>query len=178
MIRIITIPDHQIFWIPFAFFSGRKIIKKYNISQVFVSSPPNSSQLVGYLLKRSTGVKWLADMRDPIIGNVAQVNLLKPSDLFSKVEKSVLQLLEKFVVKNADILIANTETHRSNLTKTYNTNAVVTIRNSFDKDEEFLNDNMTLVDEIKVVKAIFEVNSFDFLVAEIQELMKKTQTKD
>ena len=135
LLRLITIPDHQIFWIPFAVVHGRKIIKKHHIKTILISSPPNSSQLIGYFLKKITKVKWIADFRDPIVGNIAATHLIKPKDFMSKFENRVLIALEKVVVKNADIGIANTETHHKELTKNFNTDKFVTIRNSFDEDD-------------------------------------------
>ena len=135
LLRLITIPDHQIFWIPFAVFHGRKIIKKHHIKTILISSPPNSSQLIGYFLKKVTKVKWLADFRDPIVGNVAATHLINPTDFISKIEIRILVALENLVVKNADIAIANTETHRKELTEKFKTDNFITIRNSFDEDD-------------------------------------------
>ena len=135
LLRLITIPDHQIFWIPFAVFHSRKIIKEHHIKTILISSPPNSSQLIGYFLKKMTKVKWLSDFRDPIVGNIAATHLINPTDFMSKVENRILVALEKLVIKNADIAIANTETHRKELTEKFKTNKVVTIRNSFDEDD-------------------------------------------
>jgi hypothetical protein len=130
-----TIPDHQIFWIPFAVLQGRKIINKHNIKTIFISSPPNSSQLIGYFLKKFTEVEWIADFRDPIVGNIAETHLINPTDLLSKFEKKILKVLERLVIKNADFVIANTETHRRKLEKKFKENKFVTIRNSFDEDD-------------------------------------------
>ena len=135
LLRLITIPDHQIFWIPFAVFHGRKIIRKHHIKTILISSPPNSSQLIGYFLKKMTKVKWLSDFRDPIVGNIAATHLINPTDFMSKVENRILIELEKLVIKNADIAIANTETHRKELTEKFKTNKFITIRNSFDEDD-------------------------------------------
>lgn len=135
LLRLITIPDHQIFWIPFAVLNARRIIKKHHIKSILVSSPPNSSQFIGYFLKKITKVKWIADFRDPIVGNIAATHLISPKGFMSRIESRILIALEKLVVKNADIGIANTETHRRELTKNFNTDKFVTIRNSFDEDD-------------------------------------------
>lgn len=82
-----------------------------------------------------TKVKWIADFRDPIVGNIAATHLINPTDFMSKVENRILIELEKLVIKNADIAIANTETHRKELTEKFKTSKVVTIRNSFDEDD-------------------------------------------
>jgi hypothetical protein len=135
LLKLITIPDHQIFWIPFAVIHSRKILKKNNIKTILISTPPNSSQLIGYFLKKITKVKWIADFRDPIVGNIAATHLINPTDFISKIETMILIALEKLVVKNADIAIANTETHRKALTEKFKTDNFITIRNSFDEDD-------------------------------------------
>ena len=61
-------PDSKIGWLPFALFSGLKIIRKERIDLVFTTSPPPSLHLVGYFLKLLTGKPWVADFRDPWIG--------------------------------------------------------------------------------------------------------------
>jgi protein-tyrosine-phosphatase/glycosyltransferase involved in cell wall biosynthesis len=58
-------PDKTTGWIPFAVAAGRRQIKRHGIRVVYTSSPPRSAPYVGYLLKRMTGVKWIAEFRDP-----------------------------------------------------------------------------------------------------------------
>ena len=136
LLRFITIPDHQIFWVPFVVFKGFFIIRKNKIKTLVVSSPPNSSLLSGCILKKLTKIKFIADLRDPIVGNIAQVNLINPTTIFSKFELLVLKWLEKIVVKNADIVITNTKTHNEEMKDKYgNKTPFMTIRNSFDPDD-------------------------------------------
>ena len=135
LMRLIVIPDHQNLWVSSAVTHGAKIIKKYNIKTILISSPPNSSQLIGYFLKKRTNVKWIADFRDPIIGNIAATHLINPKGIIAKIESRLLGFLEKIVVKNSDIAIANTETHRKELKGKFKTDKFVTIRNAFDEDD-------------------------------------------
>lgn len=135
LLRLITIPDHQIFWIPFAVARGYKVLKKYHIKTILVSSPPNSSLLIGHFLKRFAKVKFIADLRDPIVGNIAQVNLINPSDPLSKIEKNVLMRLEEVIVNSADIVITNTETHCKEMKTKYGLDKFHTVRNAFDEDD-------------------------------------------
>ncbi len=74
----------MLFWVPFAVFKARKVIREQGIDAVLVSSPPDSSQFVGWILKKWMKIKWIADFRDPIYGNVAQVNLINPSSTMDK----------------------------------------------------------------------------------------------
>jgi hypothetical protein len=135
LLRLITIPDHQIFWIPFAVLHGQRIIRKHNIRKILISSPPNSSQLIGYILKKVTKVKWITDFRDPIVGNIAEVNLIRPSDFLSKIEKLLRVKFEKLIVNNADKVVLNTESHRKELLEKFKANKFHTVRNAFDEDD-------------------------------------------
>jgi hypothetical protein len=178
LLRLITIPDHQIFWIPFAVFYGRKIIKKHHIKTILISTPPNSSQLIGYLLKKITKVKWLADFRDPIVGNIAATHLINPADFISKIETRILIALEKLVVKNADISIANTETHRKELTEKFKTNKCVTIRNSFDEDDyKGLSKEKYNKFTIAHIGSMYGLRKADILFEAVKKLEEKIATE-
>jgi len=89
-------------WIPVAYEKVRKIIKKHKVDVVFTTSPPHSQQLIGLLLKWTTGIPWIADFRDPW---TSDQRFMKYKSKFQiAVEKS----LEKLVLKNADAVISTT----------------------------------------------------------------------
>ena len=46
-----------------------------------------------------------------------------------------------------------------------------------DQDEKWIERNITIKDEIKIIKAIMEVNDFPFLLKEIQEITKTLAKK-
>ncbi len=58
-------PDPRRGWNRYAFRQASNIIVSEKIDTVLTSSPPHSTQLLGYRLKRKYGIKWLSDMRDP-----------------------------------------------------------------------------------------------------------------
>lgn len=64
--RWIQVPDRFIFWKKNAINLGCKIISEYNISIVYTTCLPFTCNEIGLALKRKTGVKWVADFRDPI----------------------------------------------------------------------------------------------------------------
>lgn len=65
IIKKISIPDDKIYWTLPTLFSAIKIIKKENIDLIFITIPPNSSFILGILLKKFTGKKLVVDYRDP-----------------------------------------------------------------------------------------------------------------
>jgi glycosyltransferase involved in cell wall biosynthesis len=148
-LRFITFPDHMLLWVPFAIIKSRQVIKKYGIKEVLVTSPPHSSLLVGWFLKKTMKVNWVADLRDPIFGNVAQVHLIDPTNAIDKIEKKLLFKFDDFVAKNADVVVANTEHHSKVLKKRHPEKNITFIRNSFDSND-FVNIKKELYKEFTI----------------------------
>ncbi len=130
----LSLPDHMVLWVPFAVVRGMQIIREHGIQTVYVSSPPHSTQLIGCLLKKFTGIRLIADFRDPIVGNVYDMSF-KGTSLRSRIESRLKTSLERLIVAYADRIVVNTETHRKELSERYGKDTFVTIRNSFDEDD-------------------------------------------
>lgn len=138
LLKPITFPDHMVLWAPFAVLKGLEIINENSIDTIYVSSPPHSTQMIGYILKRITGKRLVIDLRDPIIGNVGSPTLNNPIDLASRIESRMHKAYERHIVNTADAVIVNTSTHRSELIERYGQRLVsrlVTIHNSYDPDD-------------------------------------------
>jgi len=108
----IFIPDINVGWLPFAVRRGEKIIKKENIDVIYATAPIYTSLLIGCLLKRKTGKPLVIDFRDPWTQNVFTKY---PTRLHKKIEEK----LEKYVLRTADHIIANTESMRLKLIEKY-----------------------------------------------------------
>ena len=133
-LRFITIPDHMVLWNFTAIPKALKIFKQNNINAVIVSSPPNSSLLTGYFLQRFKKIPFIADLRDPIVGNIAEVELNRSSKAINRIEKKIRVWYKRLILTRADKIIANTETHRKQLAEDYG-EKVFTIRNAYDPEE-------------------------------------------
>jgi glycosyltransferase involved in cell wall biosynthesis len=59
------IPDPRKGWNRYAVKAAKKIIQQEKIDVVITSGPPHSTHLIGLRLKKQTGIKWIADFRDP-----------------------------------------------------------------------------------------------------------------
>lgn len=57
-------PDEQIGWLPFAYFQAMRIICSQQIDAIYTLSGPYTSHLIGYLLKKKTGLPWAAHFGD------------------------------------------------------------------------------------------------------------------
>ncbi len=119
------IPDAKMFWIrP----STKKIInyiKKNPVDFIISTGPPHSVHLIAKKVKEKTGVKWLADFRDPW----TEIDYFHHLPLTKKSINKHLKL-EKEVLENADIVTVISKTMKLNYDK-FNANVHV-ITNGYD----------------------------------------------
>jgi glycosyltransferase involved in cell wall biosynthesis len=99
----LSTPDKQALWLPFALAGGRKILREEEIDLIYTSSPPHSTHLIGYFLKRFSGLPWVADFRDPwTLNEYFQEKPTTPK------MKQLETYLERLVINGCDHLVANT----------------------------------------------------------------------
>jgi glycosyltransferase involved in cell wall biosynthesis len=67
--RRLLVPDASVTWNLTAIPAAIRIARREGIDAVITTSPPGSVHFVGAAVKRATGAKWLADLRDPLIAN-------------------------------------------------------------------------------------------------------------
>ncbi len=109
------IPDPRRGWNRFAFKKACGIIESQKIDRIITTSPPHSTQLIGYRLKKKyPGIKWIADLRDPwtdiyyykkfyptplsrMIDSSWERKVLQSADIITTVGKSLKKLLESKV---------------------------------------------------------------------------------
>ncbi len=59
------IPDARKFWVIPSVTYLKKYLSEYKVDVVITTGPPHSTHLIGLRLKELTGIKWIADFRDP-----------------------------------------------------------------------------------------------------------------
>lgn len=59
------VPDARKGWVPYAIKCAEGIMATEKIDAVITTGPPHSTHLIGLNLKKTYGVKWVADFRDP-----------------------------------------------------------------------------------------------------------------
>ncbi len=67
--RRLLIPDPSSPWLLTAVPTAIRIVRRYGIEAVITSSPPGSVNLLGAAVKRATGIRWVADLRDSLISH-------------------------------------------------------------------------------------------------------------
>lgn len=67
--RRLLVPDASVTWNVTAIPAAIRLARREGIDAVITTSPPGSVHLVGAAVKRATGARWLADLRDPLVAN-------------------------------------------------------------------------------------------------------------
>jgi len=121
------IPDARKYWIKPSVNFLKKYLSNADIDLVITTGPPHSLHLIGLQLKKTIGIKWISDFRDPwtAIDYFHQLPLSKKS-------KKKHHFLEQEVLQNADAVLVVGETMKRNFSA-YSKNIYV-ITNGFDTD--------------------------------------------
>ena len=122
------IPDARKNWIKPSIAYLSKYISDNNIKTIITTGPPHSLHLIGLELKHKSGVKWLADFRDPwtTIGYHKQLKLTK-----SSIKKH--KQLEAQVLQNADEVIVTSFRTKKEFQDITN-QPITVITNGYDRD--------------------------------------------
>jgi glycosyltransferase involved in cell wall biosynthesis len=96
--RFLFFPDDQVGWLPFAFVAAMRAHRAKPFDVIYSTSSPITSHLVAALLKRSTGVPWVAEFRDPWLGNALAVRL-------PWLHRRLQVKLERWIVRSADRVV-------------------------------------------------------------------------
>ncbi|HXV96246.1 MAG TPA: glycosyltransferase family 4 protein [Gaiellaceae bacterium] len=67
--RRLLVPDASSPWLLTAVPEAIRLVRRHGIDVVITSSPPGSVNLLGAAVKRATGVRWVADLRDSLISH-------------------------------------------------------------------------------------------------------------
>ncbi len=88
------IPDARVWWVKPSVKRLEKYLKEHPVDLIVTTGSPHSLHLIGRALKRSTGIPWLADFRDPWtnIDYYSQLKLTRWADAKQhRLERAVLQ---------------------------------------------------------------------------------------
>jgi glycosyltransferase involved in cell wall biosynthesis len=123
--------DEGQLWTRSAVAAAEKVVRQHSIGAVYSTAPPFTSHIAAMKLKQKLGLKWIADFRDPLVGN--------PFRVLDGLPARVDQCLERRIFRNADALIAVTDTIGEEWARRYPAVAakIHIIWNGFDPDEAF-----------------------------------------
>jgi len=101
--KFLLAPDKGVEWIPWGYHIGCRLLKETDYDVIISSGYPFSSHLLGYLLKRRSRAKWIADYGDPWSFN-PDTNLLpmKRREFDRRMERHLLENCDKVIVTTSD----------------------------------------------------------------------------
>ena len=133
------IPDARFLWIKPAVRHLLSYLRDNPVNLIISSGPPHTTHLIARNIKRKTGIKWIADFRDPWT-NVEYYSQLKLSKWADKKHK----VLEQSVLKEADRILTVSWHWAKDLSDLSDGKQTATITNGFD-EEDFLLDKNTIL---------------------------------
>ena len=95
-------PDDQLLWIPAVVIAGMRSHRRAPVDAIYSSAPPISGHLAAAVLARLLRLPWIADFRDPWIGNAFSQ---RPPALHRAIQRQ----LERMIVGRADRVIFATD---------------------------------------------------------------------
>ena len=124
--QAMNFPDHKIFWLPFAYNTGRRL----DFDHIFVTAPPFSAFLSGYYLARATAKPLILDFRDAWL----EFPFLPYK---TKMKKAYVSHWEEKLVNAASLIIVVDDNIREKLVDRYPAilKKIFVIPNGYDPDD-------------------------------------------
>jgi len=129
--RRVLVPDENVAWNLTAIPAAVRIVRSEGIDVVLTTSPPNSVHLIGAAAKRTTGVRWVADLRDSITTHPHRRVERAAVRAKEKVSASVARL----VARQADVIVAASDAIAEEASTLAPAGIVTTILNGADFDD-------------------------------------------
>lgn len=107
----LALPDRWSSWWLGGVVSGFKAIKRNRIDVIWSTYPIATSHMIAATLAKLTGLPWVADFRDPMVGN--------PSNQFSELRRQFIEKLEVRVMREATCCIFTTQSAAEKYRKVY-----------------------------------------------------------
>jgi len=120
--------NEQLPWVPNVIAAAERLIRDHGISAVISTSPPVGAHFAALWLKRRHGLRWIADFRDPIVGNPGRPRRwARPYD----------RIIERGIFHSADAVLTVTDVIRDQCRERYPRLAknIHTLWNGFDPEE-------------------------------------------
>lgn len=127
----VFVPDSKIRWYKHAIKSIDKIMNKEKVDYLFSSSYPYTVHLIALYAKKKYNIPWIADFRDPWVGNVfmtegqSEQRKLKEA----KMEEEVIEYADKIIMVTEPIC----EVYKNRYPKYKE--KFITIPNGFDRED-------------------------------------------
>src|SRR5881392_2192218 len=103
--RRLLLPDENVTWNATAIPKAISLARKEGIDVVLTTSPPGSVHLIGAAVKKATGAKWVADLRDSIALHPHR----SADGLGARAKQKARAGVARLVARQADAIVAAAE---------------------------------------------------------------------
>jgi glycosyltransferase involved in cell wall biosynthesis len=129
--RRLLVPDENVAWNLTAIPAAIRIVREEGIDVVITTSPPNSLHLVGAAVKRVTGVRWVADLRDSLTAHPHR----RTESAAVRVKEQSQRAIARLVARRADAIVAAADAIAEAARALEPKGGVTTIANGCDFDD-------------------------------------------
>src|SRR5438128_5564270 len=129
--RRVLVPDENVPWNLTAIPAALRIVRDEGIDVVLTTSPPSSVHLVGAAVKRVTGVRWVADLRDSLVAHPHR----RAERAAVRVKEQGEHAVARLVARQADAIVAVSDAIAEEARGFSPRGAVTTIANGSDFDD-------------------------------------------
>ncbi len=129
--RRLLVPDENVSWNLTAIPAAARIVRREGIDVLITTSPPPSLHLLGAAVKRMTGVRWVADLRDSITANPHR----RTDSAAVRAKAKTLSGVARVVARTADAVVTASDAIAEEVRGLAPRGPVLTITNGCDFDD-------------------------------------------
>lgn len=129
--RRLLVPDEAVAWNLTAIPAAIRIARREGVDAVLTTSPPGSVHLVGAAVKRATGAKWVADLRDSLLAHPHR----RDDSLGVRLKGRAGRAVAQAVARSADAITCVSEAIAEEARGLHPRGRVVAISNGCDFDD-------------------------------------------
>ncbi len=129
--RRLLVPDENVSWNLTAIPAAIRLVRKYSLDVVLTTSPPNSIHLVGAAVKRATGARWVADLRDSPVAHAHR----RAESAAVRAKEKVDVAVARIVARQADAIVSVADFISDEVRALRPAGRLVTIPNGSDFDD-------------------------------------------
>jgi glycosyltransferase involved in cell wall biosynthesis len=100
--RRFLVPDENVSWNLTAVPAAIRLVREHSIDVVLTTSPPSSVHLVGAAVRRATGCRWVADLRDSLVAHPHR----RAERLVVRIKEQGEHAVARLVARQADAIVA------------------------------------------------------------------------
>jgi glycosyltransferase involved in cell wall biosynthesis len=129
--RRLLVPDENVSWNLTAIPAAIRIVRQEGIDVVLTTSPPSSVHLIGAAVKRVTGARWVADLRDSLVAHPHR----RAERLAVRAKEQGEHAVARLVARSADAIVTVSDAIAEEARSFSPRGSVTTIANGSDFDD-------------------------------------------